>query len=99
MKNEVIERVPWKRYTIAVSEAVIVFTIASFLFGLYIMRGPHEAALTIIVVIACLVPVTFSVIRMVKKFSLAAVMLMIPIAPLVILIIVVSLIQFLELFK
>ena len=91
-----IPYVPWKRYTFAVSQAILVFTIASFLLAYFIMHT-HPSTLTIVLaVMTYLTIIIFSVYQMVKQFSMAAVMLMIPIAPLVILIIVLSLIHLLQ---
>jgi hypothetical protein len=92
--------VPWKRYTMAVTETILTFTLASFLLGLYIMH--YHTNGVIVHVLAGLVyaaVVGFSISRMVRKFSLVANMLMIPIAPFIIMIIVVSLIHVMQYFK
>jgi len=95
-----LEHVPWKRYILAVFEAVITFTIATFLLGLYIIhRGDSSLFLTIFIAIFFAATVIVSIYRMVRKFSLAANMLMVPIAPLVILGIIVSMIHLLQYFK
>ncbi|HTM64144.1 MAG TPA: hypothetical protein VL360_06540 [Gammaproteobacteria bacterium] len=92
--------VPWKRYIFAVAEAAGVFTLASFLLGLYIIReGTNSIPLLLFFILIYAAAVITSIYRMARKFSLAANMLMIPIAPLVILIIVVSLIHLLQFFK
>lgn len=92
--------VPWKRYTFAVTEAVLVFTLASFLLGLFLLHRGDSSAMTLAIAgIGYAVVVGFSIYRMVRKFSLAAIMLMVPIAPLVILIILVSLIHLLQFFR
>ncbi len=98
MQNQ--EYVPWKRYTYAVTEVLLTFTLATFLLGLYIMHYRDSSIfLTVFVALVYLAAVITSVTRMVRKFSLAANMLMIPIAPLIILVIVVSLVHLLEWFK
>jgi hypothetical protein len=98
MQREPIARVPWKRYIIAVTETVITFTLASFLFGLYLLhRG--DTSVTVLLAMVYAFVVIFSIYRMVRTFSLAAVMLMVPIAPFVVLMIVVSLIHLLQYFK
>lgn len=98
MQNQ--EYVPWKRYTLAVTETIFTFTVATFLLGLYIMHYRNSSIfLTVLVALLYLAAVITSVTRMVRKFSLAANMLMIPIAPLLILVIVVSLVHLLEWFK
>lgn len=94
------EFVPWKRYTLAVTEAVVIFTLASFLLGLFILHRGDSGTVTMVlfgIFYACVVG--YSIYRMARKFSLAAIMLMVPIAPLVILFIVVSLIHLLQYFK
>lgn len=92
--------VPWKRYTLAVAEAVFIFTLASFLLGLFILhRGDSGTATIVLIGIFYACVVGYSIYRMVRKFSLAALMLMVPIAPLVILFIVVSLIHLLQYFR
>jgi len=98
MSRADIPYVPWKRYTLAVSQAILVFTLASFLLGFYIMH-PHSLAVSIAAGLLYAVIVVYSIYRMVREFSLAAVMLMIPIAPLVVLIIVVSLVHLLQVFN
>lgn len=93
-------RVPWKRTIFAVSETVLTFTIASFLLGLMILHHDQFGiAAFIFAGITYAAAVITTVYRMVRKFSLAANMLMVPIAPLVILIIIVSLIHLLQYFR
>jgi hypothetical protein len=100
MHENDLEYVPWKRYIFAVTQATLTFTLASFFLGLYIMHhGDSHVLLSVLVGLLYTVSVVFSIWRMVRQFSLAAVMLMIPIAPLVILMIVVSLIHLLQVFK
>lgn len=100
MRENDLEYVPWKRYTFAVTQATLTFTLASFFLGLYIMhRGDSSIWLSVFVGLIYTMTVVVSIWRMVKQFSLAAVMLMIPIAPFVILMIVVSLIHLLQVFK
>lgn len=90
--------VPWKRYTLAVSKAVFTFTAAIFIVGYYLLHVHGYLPLSILLITACLALVIYSVYRMVQEFTIVAVMLMIPIAPLVILMIVVSMIHILQLF-
>ena len=99
MKEDRTAYVPWKRYILAVSETIITFTIASFLLGLYIIhRGDSSVIISVLLGLTYVAVVAFTITRMVKKFSIAAIMLMIPIAPLIVLIIVVALIHFLQFF-
>jgi hypothetical protein len=100
MKSSQADRVPWKRYVLATSETIFTFTLASFLLGLFIMhRGDSSIATIVAAVLIYLSVVVFSVYRMVRKYSLAANMLMIPIAPFIIMMIVVSLIHVLQYFQ
>lgn len=94
------DRVPWKRYILATSETIITFTLASFLLGLFLMHRGNSGVATIVgIVFVYLFAVGFSIYRMVRKYSLAANMLMIPIAPFFIMMIVVSLIHVLQYFQ
>lgn len=97
MSRADIPYVPWKRYTLVVSQAILVFSIASFLLGYYLMHSDRQIMMTIAVALLYATTVIYSIYQMVRAFSLAAIMLMIPIAPLVILIIVVSLVHILQL--
>lgn len=93
-------RIPWKRTIFAVSEAVLTFTLASFLLGLMILHHDQFGIAAFVVAgILYAAAIITTVYRMVRKFSLAANMLMVPIAPLIILIIVVSLIHLLQYFR
>lgn len=92
--------VPWRRYTLAIAEAVLIFTLASFLLGLYIIHRGNSGTITMVLfAIFYAFVVGYTIYRMVRKFSLAALMLMVPVAPLVIMIIVVSLIHLLQFFR
>lgn len=92
--------VPWKRYTLAISEAVIIFTLASFLLGLFIIHRGNSSVITMVLIgVFYALTIGYSIYRMIRKFSLAALMLMVPIAPLVILFIIVSLIHLLQFFR
>ena len=92
--------VPWKRYVPAVIETIVTFTLASFLLGLYILHYSHNSIVWhVLAGLLYATVVIFTVTRMVKKFSLMAIMLMVPIAPLLVLMIVVTLIHFLQYFR
>lgn len=93
-----LQYVPWKKYTLAVTEAILVFMWAGLVLGYYFIRvGNHSMPLTVVVCLLSAAAVGCSVYRMVRKFSLAANMLMIPIAPLIIFILVIALLQVFEL--
>ena len=93
-------RIPWKRTILAVSETILTFTLASFLLGLLILHHDRFGVAAFIPAgILYAAAVITTVYRMVRKFSLAANMLMVPIAPLIILLIIVSLIHLLQYFR
>ena len=92
--------VPWRRYCLAIAEAVLIFTLASFLLGLYIIHRGNSGTVTMVLcAIFYALAIGYTIYRMVRKFSIPALMLMVPIAPLVIMIIVVSLIHLLQFFR
>lgn len=99
MTTKDTDYVPWKRYTLAVTEAVTIFTLASFLLGLFLIHRNSDTLTLILFGVFYASVIAYTIYRMIKKFSLAALMLMVPIAPLVVLIIVVSLIQVLQFFR
>lgn len=90
--------VPWKRYSIAVGQAVFIFSAAVFIVGYYLLHLKSSLAVTILLIAACVASVIYSIYRMVQEFTIVAVMLMIPIAPFIMLAIVVSMIHVLQLF-
>lgn len=91
--------IPWKKYIYAVSETSLTFLLVSFCLGIYFTHGGYQYVFTSVFMgTLFLFAVTISIQRMVKAFSIAAVMLMIPIAPLLVLIIAVALIHLLQLF-
>lgn len=97
-KNQVEESIlPWKKYTIAVAEAVLAFYIATFsIVFFFLHRGPNWA-LAGIMMAACYALVIFICAkRIVQTFSISALMLITPIAPLLALIIVVTMIPILD---
>ncbi len=90
--------VPWKRYSIAAGQAIFTFTAAVFIIGYYLLHYRSSIAVTIVLIAACVSAVIYSIYRMVQEFTIVAVMLMIPIAPFIMLAIVVSMIHVLQLF-
>ena len=92
--------IPWKKYIYAVSETSLTFLLASFCLGMYFThQGYTSIPMSVILVALYLFVVAVSIQRMVKTFSIAAVMLMIPIAPLLVLIVAVALIHLLQWFR
>lgn len=101
MQKTKLTYVPWKLYTLVVTEAIASFTITSFLLGLYILHHNQFGNLILDILIGILYAVIFviTIWRMVRRFSLVAIMLMIPIAPLLMMGIIVSLIHLLQFFR
>ena len=89
--------VPWKTYVTITLESLLTFYLATFCVAIYfthrgvgwIIPGIILIALYLFVIVACAK-------RIIDKLSLAALMLIIPIAPLLALIIVISLIPLLQ---
>lgn len=97
-KNAADESIlPWKRYSIAVIEAVLAFYIATFCIVFFFLHRGENWALQGILMAFCYALIIFICAkRIVKTFSISALMLITPIAPLLALIIVVTMIPILE---
>tara|TARA_R110000868_G_scaffold203421_1_gene451228 strand:- start:581 stop:883 length:303 start_codon:yes stop_codon:yes gene_type:complete len=100
MSQENLPFVPWRRYIFAVSQALITFTTCTFLLGLYIIHRGDSSLITIIAVgLVYASAVIFSFYKMFRTFAIPAIIITVPIAPLIIMGIVVSLIHVLQYFK
>ena len=89
-----------KPYIMAVAEAIFFFTIATFCLGIYFTHQGAEYIFSSVIIIALYLFVVITSIKfLVQRSSIAAIMLMIPIAPLLILIIVVALLHILQLLR
>jgi predicted membrane-bound dolichyl-phosphate-mannose-protein mannosyltransferase len=91
--------VPWKSYIISTAESLLAFYLATFSIGMYFLHRPANwfipglflGLLYLFVIVVCAK-------RILEKVSIAALMLIIPMAPLIALIIIVTLIPILEQF-
>jgi hypothetical protein len=93
MKNDPISVVPWKAYLKLTVETVLAFYIATFCIIMFFLhRGPNWVLSGIILGLLYLFVIAVCAQRLIKKLSMPARMLVIPIAPLLALIIVVTLI-------
>ena len=94
--------IPWRQYTATIIEAWLAFCIATFSIGMYfshlndsgvtIFFGALLIALYLFVIVMC-------VKRLINKLAIPALMLMVPIAPLAILLLVISLVPIIQLFR
>jgi hypothetical protein len=97
MQNEPLITIPWKTYVKITVESLIAFYIATFCMGMYFTHRGQGGLVTsillgllyVFVIIACAK-------RILEKLSMPALMIVIPITPLLALIIVVTLIPILE---
>lgn len=99
MKNQHpnVSVVPWKAYLILTAESVLTFWIATFCIGMYFLHHePNWIPTAIFLAILYLFVIIVCAKRIMEKVTIAALMLIIPIAPLLALIIVVTLIPILE---
>jgi hypothetical protein len=105
MKNDIQHEhdiIPWRQYSVTIAETWLAFCIATFSIGIYFSHlndnittyffGGLLIALYLFVLIVCIK-------RLVNRLALPALMLMVPIAPLAVLLLVVSLIPIIQLFR
>lgn len=100
MESNQVSKVPWKIFIVSTAESLLAFYLASFSLGMYFLHRPVNwfwtglllGLLYLLVIIICAK-------RVVEKLSIATVMLIIPLAPLIALIIIVTLIPVLEQFQ
>jgi len=90
---------PWKIYFTSISEAIICFVLTTFCMGIYLTHHDNHWGLTIAMAILYLICFGITIARTIQKLSLAALMLAIPIVPLFILIIVISMLPILDQFQ
>jgi hypothetical protein len=88
---------PWKYYSKLILESIVGFYIATFCIAVFFLRhGSHDVPLAILQVTLYLIIVGCIATRIIKRFPPPALMLTVPIAPLLILIIVVTMLPLLE---
>ena len=90
-KNQSTDILPWKSYAFATLKAVALFYISTFCLGVFFT---HDGAHSILQMLAMILLYLFVIGTIVKgvidKFSVAALMLIVPIAPLLALIFILS---------
>lgn len=87
----------WKKYLLAGLQFLVIFYVATFCLGmLFLHRGANWQLPGVVIGILYVLLVVFSAVRMVRKFSMAAVMVASPTIPLCMLVIVVSLLPTLQ---
>lgn len=86
-----MQRQEWLHYTLIVSKVFIAFSIATFCIGIYFTHL-HGAALfiTILMVGLYLTVIVSSILQIARSLPFAVVMLLIPIAPLFVLLLILS---------
>lgn len=91
--------IPWKRYSVTLAEVWITFCIATFsllLFMSHLNSEPQVIAQAVLIGILYLFVVVVCIKRMINRLSIAALMLMVPIAPLAVLLLVISLLPIIQ---
>lgn len=89
--------VPWHAYLPVVIQSIAAFYIATLCIGIYFThQGGHFLLMSIVFVLLYLLVILICIKRLISKLSVAALMLAIPIAPLLVLIMVVTMIPILE---
>ncbi len=89
--------VPWKLYLTTTFETIISFYIATLCGAIFLTHGgTYSLFQTIIMVILYLTVLICCITRIIQRFSMAALMIVIPIAPFLALVMVVSLIPLME---
>lgn len=97
MNKASLSIVPWKSYLSTTLETVVAFYTATLSLALFMTHhGPDWIPTAIIMVLLYISVIAMCIIRVIQKFSMAALMIIIPIAPLFALFGVVSLIPVLE---
>ncbi|HEX4044413.1 MAG TPA: hypothetical protein VHZ76_01940 [Gammaproteobacteria bacterium] len=99
-ENNTENSVAWKPFLTILFESLLAFYLATFCLAMYFLYRPaHWLTLGIVMVLLYLFVIVFCAKRVFKKLPVAAIMLAIPIAPLLALFIIVSLIPVLQWLK
>jgi hypothetical protein len=89
--------IAWKKYLVAGLQFLVIFYLATLGLGLWFLhRGENWQVAGAILGLSYLLIIIFSAIRMVRKLSMAAIMVASPTIPLCMLIIVVSMLPLLQ---
>jgi len=90
---------PWKQYTILVLESWLAFCIATFAMGVYFTHLNAAAWITaesILMIVAYVFVIIICIQRLIRQLPIAVFMILVPIAPLAVLILVVSLLPIIQ---
>ena len=99
-KQQITAIVPWKNYLTITAETLLAFYLATFCMAMYFThQGAQWIFPSVLLGILYVFVLAVCVKRIIARLSIAALMLVIPIAPLLALTLVVSLIPVLEQFK
>ena len=99
MDSDDISFSSWRSYTKIILDVFLTFSIATFCLGMYVIHVRNAFILTSILMgLLYFTVIVLCIKRLVEHLSPASLMLMIPIAPLAILLLVVSLLQVWQLF-
>jgi hypothetical protein len=100
MKKNNDEIVPWKTYLTTTFQTISAFYIATFCFAVFFTRSYGTGiSIWFLMTALYLTVIGICVTRIIQRFSMAALMIVIPIAPFLALTSVVSLIPVLEMLK
>lgn len=91
--------ITWKRYAITMAEVWIAFCIATFTMGVYfshLENTPWTIFFAAIMGVMYLFVIFACIKRLVERLSIATLMLLVPIAPLAVLLLVVSLLPIIQ---
>ena len=91
--------IPWKQFTITVTEVWVTFSLATFSFLMYMANLDSQISTIIFAVFIGLLyafVIGVCIYRLIKRLSVGALMLMVPIAPLAVLLLVVTLLPVIQ---
>lgn len=97
--NDANDIIPWKRYAATLAEVWVAFCIATFAMGVFFSHLNGHVSTILLAVFLGLLYLTVIIIcikRLIDRLSIAALMLLVPIAPLAVLLLVVSLLPIIQ---
>lgn len=87
----------WKFYTVTIVQVWVVFSIVTFVFGLYLTHlGVDHLIVTIVMALLYIFVIVCCIKRLVERLPVAALMLLVPIAPLAVLLLILSILPILQ---
>jgi hypothetical protein len=91
---------PWKNYLTITTEVILMFCLSTFSLGMYVIHDGASFIYSLILMILLYVLVVgLCVQRIAVRFSIAALMIIIPIVPLIVLMLIISLVPILQMLK